>query len=102
MYTNSKIAKSIRVALALGVASATLMSPAAIAQQTQPGADNNNVEKISVTGSRVQRVNMVSSSPVTEITAEEIRMSGLTRVEDILNDMPALFAAQTAQPVPQR
>jgi len=69
------------------------MSPAVIAQQE--GAQEN-IEKISVTGSRVQRVNMVSSSPVTSISAADIRLTGLTRVEDILNDMPALFAAQTA------
>lgn len=95
MHTNSKIAKSIRIALALGVASATMMAPAVIAQENQPNAEGN-IEKISVTGSRIQRVNMVSSSPVTEITAQDIKLSGLTRIEDILNDMPALFAAQTA------
>ncbi len=95
MHTNSKLATSIRIALALGVTSAAIMSPTAIAQETQNNAEAK-VERIAVTGSRVQRVNMVSSSPITEISAADIKMSGLTRIEDILNDMPALFAAQTS------
>ena len=94
MYTNSKLTKSIRLALALGVAAAASTSTA-IAQETDSGA-NENLERISVTGSRVKRINMVSTSPIIEITAADIKNSGMTRVEDILNDMPALFAAQTA------
>lgn len=92
MYTNSKLAKSVRLAIAFGAASATALSANVLAQEE--GADD--VEKISVTGSRIQRANMVSSSPVTEITAEDIAISGITRVEDLLNDMPSIFAAQTS------
>jgi len=85
MYTNSKLTKSIRLALALGVAAAASTSTA-IAQETDSGA-NENLERISVTGSRVKRINMVSTSPIIEITAADIKNSGMTRVEDILNDM---------------
>lgn len=93
MYTNSKLAKSVRLALAFGAASATALT-ANVAVAQEEGAED--VEKIAVTGSRIQRANMVSSSPVTEITAEDIAISGITRVEDLLNDMPSIFAAQTA------
>ncbi|GAB3022419.1 TonB-dependent receptor plug domain-containing protein [Bowmanella dokdonensis] len=91
MYTRSRLSGAVRLALTLGATSAAF-APAAFAQEDGAQA----VEKISVTGSRIQRVNMVSASPVTEITAADIAITGLTRVEDILNDMPALFAAQTA------
>jgi len=91
MYTNSKLAKSVRLAIAFGAASASaLTANVAVAQEEE------DVEKIAVTGSRIQRANMVSSSPVTEISAEDIAISGITRMEDLLNDMPAIFAAQTA------
>ncbi|WP_088331788.1 TonB-dependent receptor [Lacimicrobium sp. SS2-24] len=90
MYTKSRLAGAVRTALTLGAATAAF-TPVAMAQQE--GAES--VEKISITGSRIQRVNMVSASPITEITAADIAITGMTRVEDILNDMPALFAAQT-------
>jgi iron complex outermembrane recepter protein len=82
----------IALAVQMGLFGSTLLMPVASAQE-QPQTEE--VEKISVTGSRIQRVNMVSASPVTEISAADIAITGLTRVEDILNDMPALFAAQT-------
>jgi iron complex outermembrane recepter protein len=90
MYTRSRLAGAVRTALTLGAATAAF-TPVALAQEE--GAES--VEKISITGSRIQRVNMVSASPITEITAADIAITGMTRVEDILNDMPALFAAQT-------
>ncbi|GAB3018796.1 TonB-dependent receptor domain-containing protein [Bowmanella dokdonensis] len=90
MNRGSKIALAVQLALA--GSSASLLSSVALAQDN---AEESVVEKIAVTGSRIQRVNMVSASPVTEITAADIAITGLTRVEDILNDMPALFAAQT-------
>ncbi|WP_088330653.1 TonB-dependent receptor [Lacimicrobium sp. SS2-24] len=88
--------KGTRVALAvqMGLFGSTLMLPVSGAQ-AQDETQTQEVEKISVTGSRIQRVNMVSASPITEISAADIAITGLTRVEDILNDMPALFAAQT-------
>ncbi len=83
--------------LCQAVAMALLTVPVAgtaYAQEDQVQEDN--VEKIAVTGSRIQRTNLVSSSPVTEISAEDIAISGVTRIEDLLNDMPQIFAGQTA------
>lgn len=92
MFTNSRIAKAVNLALIIGAGNMAYTNMAI----AQDAAADEVVERIAVTGSRVQRVNMVSSSPITEISAEDIRVSGMTRVEDILNDLPALFAAQTA------
>lgn len=43
---------------------------------------------IQVTGSRVRNANLVASSPVTQVDAEEFTLSGSTRVEDLLRTLP--------------
>lgn len=83
----------LTTAIAFAVASSAICLPA-IAQESDESADQ--VEKIAVTGSRIQRSNLVSTSPVTEISSEDIAISGVTRIEDLLNDMPQIFAAQTS------
>ena len=49
-----------------------------------------------VTGSRIQKANLVSSSPVTQIGAEDIQIGGITRVEDLLNDLPQVAASNSS------
>lgn len=56
----------------------------------------DSVERIQVTGSRIQRANVVTSSPVMTLSAADIKASGVTRIEDLLNDMPQVFAAQNS------
>jgi len=49
------------------------------------------VEEIIVTGTRIPtNPNLVTSSPVTTVTAQEIRNVGITRVEDLVNDLPQI------------
>ena len=53
------------------------------------------VEEIVVTGSRIPpRANVLSSSPVTQVDADEFLFRGITRVEDLLNKLPQVFTAQ--------
>ena len=49
---------------------------------------------IVVTGSRIPQPNLTSSSPVTVVTAAEVKLQGTTRVEDLINSLPQSFAAQ--------
>jgi outer membrane receptor protein involved in Fe transport len=51
-------------------------------------------EAIIVTGSRLRSPNLESASPVTVVSAEEFAITGTTRVEDLLNSLPQVFAAQ--------
>jgi outer membrane receptor protein involved in Fe transport len=51
-------------------------------------------EAIIVTGSRLRSPNLESASPVTVVTAEEFAITGTTRVEDLVNSLPQVFAAQ--------
>jgi iron complex outermembrane recepter protein len=51
-------------------------------------------ETIIVTGSRLRSQNLESASPVTVVTAEEFAITGTTRVEDLVNSLPQVFASQ--------
>ena len=62
--------------------------------QTTPAADDTDAEAIVVTGSRLASPNLESASPVTVVTAEDIKNTGTTRVEDLVNSLPQVFAGQ--------
>ncbi|MEO6434050.1 MAG: TonB-dependent receptor [Sphingomicrobium sp.] len=51
---------------------------------------------IVITGSRIPQPNLTSSSPVTVVSSQEVKLSGVTRVEDLLNSLPQVFAGQTS------
>lgn len=85
MYTNTKLAKSIRLALMFG-ASATAFAGVAVAQEEdeQEEEQAERVERIQVTGSRINRSAMEGALPVTTISREDIDLSGETSVADLL------------------
>ena len=51
-------------------------------------------QDIVVTGSRIPQPNLEMASPVTTVSRQEIRASGLSRTEDLLNALPQAYAAQ--------
>lgn len=59
-------------------------------EQVEQGAD------IIVTGSRIPQPNLTSASPVTVVSDQDVKLSGTTRVEDLLNQLPSVSASQTA------
>ena len=77
---------SIAVSAALGISSLTFMP--ANAQDLSA----NQLEEVIVTGSRIQRLNLVSSSPVTQVDAEEFLFTGTTRVEDLVKNLPQVYS----------
>ena len=66
--------------------------------QTAPADDTtaDDSTPIVVTGSRLASPNLESPSPVTVVSAEEIKNTGTTRVEDLVNSLPQVFAGQGA------
>ncbi|UUO24355.1 TonB-dependent receptor [Colwellia sp. M166] len=50
-------------------------------------AVDENVERIEITGSKIKRADMESASPVSVITAADISMSGISNVENLLQEM---------------
>ncbi|RTR34170.1 TonB-dependent receptor [Shewanella atlantica] len=79
MLPNSKLAKAVRFALITGAATAALSAPAVYA-----AIDDEKVERIQVTGSRIKRTDMEGSSPVTTITAADMEKTGEMSVADVL------------------
>ncbi|GAA0857701.1 TonB-dependent receptor domain-containing protein [Aliiglaciecola litoralis] len=86
MFTNSKLAKSIRLAMAFGAASTAMVaSNSAIAQEA--GAEES-VEKIAVTGSRIRKADFVSNAPVATIGQEQFNLTATVNTESLLNTLP--------------
>ena len=90
---NNQVTKAVRLALAFGAASTAAFSASSFAAEEESA---EKVERIEVTGSRIKRTDMETASPVQITTAEEIAVSGFTRVEDMLNSLPQLEASSTA------
>jgi outer membrane receptor protein involved in Fe transport len=57
---------------------------------------SEEVSEVVVTGTRIPSPNLESVSPVTAVSAAEIKATGVTRVEDMINSLPQAFAAQGA------
>ncbi|HYS51327.1 MAG TPA: TonB-dependent receptor plug domain-containing protein, partial [Burkholderiales bacterium] len=71
--------------------------PAAPAQTAaQPVRTAEQVERVEITGSRLPQLNVEGPSPVTVVNAQEIRMDGLSKTEDILLALPQANATQTS------
>jgi outer membrane receptor protein involved in Fe transport len=76
------------IAASFGVANAQTAPPASAAN-TEPA-----LAEVVVTGSRIAAPNQVSVSPVTFVSAADVQTTGVTRVEDLLNELPQVFASQ--------
>ncbi len=92
---NKKVASRTKISIAVSVAlGAGLMSagfaPVALAQQA------GDVQRVEITGTRLPSLNLEGTSPVTVLTAQDIKFDGQTKAEELLNQMPAVSAAQTA------
>ncbi|WP_246194834.1 TonB-dependent receptor domain-containing protein [Pseudidiomarina piscicola] len=90
------MAKSIRLALMFGGASLAMSGTAAAQAQSDDEQAEEAQERITVTGSRIKRTDYESSSPVQITSSEEIKASGFTRIEDLMNSLPQVEAAQTS------
>ncbi|HEX6660836.1 MAG TPA: TonB-dependent receptor [Sphingomicrobium sp.] len=69
------------------------------AQTTPPttnaqGAPVQSAQDIVITGTRIPQPNLTSASPVTVLSSQEVKLSGTTRTEDLINSLPQSFASQ--------
>ena len=53
------------------------------------------IEEIVVTGSRIQRANVTATSPVTQLDAQDLQLTGITRVEDVLRFVSESFVDES-------
>ena len=89
---NGHVSKAVKLALMAG-SLPLIASQSVVAQE---GEEAVELEEITVTGSRIPARNLISSSPVTTVSSEEITFQGITRVEDMLNRLPQVYAGQTS------
>ena len=97
MGFNRQLQLAIRAVLAATAAGAIV--PTAWSQ-TAPAAaaesSDNALQEVVVTGSRISSPNLTAISPITSVDAGYISSTNLSRVEDILNNLPMVFASQNS------
>ena len=59
-------------------------------------AQEDEIEEITVTGSRIQRANQVQPNPVYGLDSTEIEATGQLNMVDVVNDLPQLFSSQNS------
>jgi iron complex outermembrane recepter protein len=94
---NPMVRAAVRAVLTGGTVAATF-GVAKAQEAPAPAAQSENpaVQEVVVTGSRIAVPNQTSVSPVTFVSAADIQQTGVTRVEDMLNQLPQVFASQNA------
>lgn len=92
MYSNSKVAKAVRIAMMFGAGAAAAISAPAFSAEEESAED---VERIEVTGSRIKRADMEGANPVQVITRQDLVTSGITNMGDILQEIPSVAGAAT-------
>ena len=82
MFKKSKVASGVLLALGGTIALS------AFAQTT---------DRVEITGSRIKALATDSPSPIISLTAEALKIAGSTNVEEIMNNLPQVFAGYGAQ-----
>ena len=71
--------------------------PPEAAEPTQAGATQEEAGRdIVVTGTRIPQANLESVAPVTVVSDQDLKLQGTAKVEDLLNSLPSVFAAQAS------
>ena len=78
---NNELSKAVRLALTLGAVAGMVASTAAIAQ------DEQELDTITVVGSRIKRVDVETSQPVFTLEKEDIKATGLTSIGDVIQNI---------------
>ncbi len=90
MSTINTLARSVRLALMVSVVPFFSMHTAVHSAEEQPAADEDQeIERIAVTGSRIRRPGAISTSPIFSMDAEEIAYLQEPEVEKILRYLPS-------------
>ena len=62
----------------------------------QDATATQGMQRVEVTGSRIPALNTEGSSPITTLSAKDIKADGPKNTEDLLNNLPQVFASQGA------
>jgi outer membrane receptor protein involved in Fe transport len=98
LNNEAKFRFAVRSALVAGIAG--VASAPAAAQETAAtpatGEKPTELETLQVTGSRLPQPGLTAVSPVATVNSQEVQLQGVTRIEDLLNQLPQVFADQGA------
>lgn len=75
------------------VAAASLMAAPAMAQDAQ---EDDSVDDIVVTGSRIVRQDYVANSPIVTVSQEDFQATGSVNIDTLINDLPQFTPAANA------
>ncbi|WP_426270812.1 TonB-dependent receptor plug domain-containing protein [Dyella kyungheensis] len=97
-FGENKLCTSVRLALSLGMLTASAYGTAAFAQDAQtttpaPAADQSKsktLETVTVTGSLIRRVDVETASPVVTIDRAAIQATGKATLGDLIQQLPAM------------
>ncbi len=94
----TKVISRLKIGVAPCVLALGFLSVPAFAQDAAPqGAEEEeDGGTIVVTGSRIASPNLTSASPVTVVSGADFAQTGTTRVEDLVNSLPQVFAGQNS------
>src|SRR5580704_13900033 len=95
MAHSRSLQQAVRLALATATAAAGVSALHA-QEAPAPATAAAPVEEVVVTGSRLSTPQEQSISPITTVTATDLQATGLTRVEDLLNNLPMVFAGMNS------
>jgi iron complex outermembrane receptor protein len=96
MFKETILSRSVRLMFSAGAIGATLLAPAAFAQQT----DDATMQRVVVTGSAIKRIDGETSVPITVLKMSDLKKEGITTVEQVMSSISASQASQgTSQSV---
>ena len=95
MSKHNLVSNAVRLALVCGVATGLAAKSAFAADTDQAAADQSTAQlgKIEVTGSRIKRTEVEQAQPVTVVTSQMIKQSGLATVGQIIQKLTSTGAA---------
>ena len=93
MNRNSEIASAVGRALAMSAAATAAVHSAPAAAQDQTA--DESTQTVTVTGSRIRRVDLETAAPVFVLDASQIQNSGVSTVGDLIQRIPAISGAAT-------
>ena len=74
---------------------ALAMMAAQYAYGQQLAATGDRVERVEITGTRLPQLTTEGPSPVTTLTAQDIKLDGLSKAEDLLRNLPQAYTDQS-------
>lgn len=97
-YNRKQRKKYLLSTAAIALFAAGIGITGASAQDSATTDDNEELEEVVVTGSRIKRdSNLTSPAPVTTLNEEQFRLSGEIDITDVLNDQPALLTSSSSE-----